>query len=79
MAKLTDLQVEELLDACGLHLPHELRSRSRKGTQKTAPCGTPAAYLRHKRWREEPCPEDVQAFEAAKEQRTTAVGAGASL
>ena len=44
MPELTDDQLDELLDAIGLHVPHNL----------PAECGTEAAYQRHLRRGQEP-------------------------
>lgn len=65
-AELTDLEVEALLDACGLRLPAALRTLP-KGAK---PCGTEAAYKRHLRHGEEPCPQDKAAAAQAKADAT---------
>lgn len=46
MPELTDAELDALMDAIGLHVPK---------IRELAPCGTLAAYTRHRRHGEAPC------------------------
>lgn len=63
MPELTDAQLDELIAAIGLTEP--------KPQRELKPCGTPAAYARHLKLREEPCDACRAANTDAKRRGST--------